>query len=1198
MKPLSRVLQVALLGMLVACSTPPSGSGPTLITHDGAPTGDAAVDGGTTDQVATDSVIQGDGGAADGGAVDGGTVDGGVADGGQDVPSLDASKDTSSDGGSKDAGADTNDASGGDAATCKKADDCQHLAGPCVGATCMAGQCQTINKKESADCDDGDACTQGDACDAAGACTGEPQPCDDTNPCTTDSCDKVKGCQHANVDGPCEDADKCLVGGTCSDGKCAGANVVQCDDDNPCTDDVCNSKTGKCSYDNNAAGCDDGNACTDGDGCSASKCQPGKAKDCDDKDPCTADSCDPDTGKCDYKAAAGKCEDGDKCTESDSCSKGKCAPGKAKVCDDGNPCTDDGCEAAKGCTTKPNTANCSDNLKCIIGTCKDGKCKVANDKGCDDNNACTTDTCVSGKGCSFKALKDGAKCADADECQAESKCAKAVCAAGKKDDCSDGNPCTTDTCDAKTGCLWKANKDACEDGDKCTSGDVCSGGACKTGKAIDVAKTCNDGNVCTKDGCSASKGCTHEPFASKCDDGNVCTAGEQCKDGKCSGGEQVKCIDGKECTIDNCDPKTGACSWGPKKGPCDDGDGCTVGDACSKGKCLNAGPKDCADGNACADDSCDAKTGGCLNEPAQNNKAIPCDDGSKCTKKDACKDGKCAGSGAPTCNDGNTCTKDACDPKSGECVFAPLTGPCDNGDKCTWGDACKKGKCITGANQLCDDGTACTIDSCDKATGKCNFKPVKDGTACDDGKKCTGGDHCLAGKCAYKTSTCALLSTTFECGKAGGWTFNNTAGHDVKWAVDKTPAVKALDKLGCTLNFNDGKDYCDVTGSGCLKPTGTAVSPLIDATAVKSKVRLRFVTYYDTDGPPNAGNPELDRPMVEVVSDVGDKVLVSWMLDKTNDGCDGKQCQMKVRNITLDIDEAAGKKFRLRLSLDAPTTSFNKGAGWFVDNVIVDEPPPDEICDDNKDNDFDGAVDCADTDCKGKPACIEDCSDKKDNDLDDKVDCADSDCADDVACHDLLVSQDFTCGDKGWTYAAAASTSGNAWAIDDTPSSVVPFSGKCTLNFNNGKNYCGETSCKGSKNAAGGAATLDNVIDGAGYKKITVQFRSYDGSEVNQNSWDEYDRSWLQISTDGFAGCSATSTSCSDKGAACKTAGTTSYVLDKTKEVMNKWVKRSFDVSKVAGKKFTLRYRFATCDEQYNEYPGWFIDDLRVYGKK
>ena len=57
-----------------------------------------------------------------------------------------------------------------------------------------------------------------------------------------------------------------------------------------------------------------------------------------------------------------------------------------------------------------------------------------------------------------------------------------------------------------------------------------------------------------------------------------------------------------------------------------------------------------------------------------------------------------------------------------------------------------------------------------------------------------------------------------------------------------------------------------------------------------------------------------------------------------------------------------------------------------------------EVCDDGEDNDADGNVDCADSDCVGNAACVEVCDDGKDNDADGNVDCADADCEGAPAC--------------------------------------------------------------------------------------------------------------------------------------------------------------------------------------------------------
>lgn len=56
--------------------------------------------------------------------------------------------------------------------------------------------------------------------------------------------------------------------------------------------------------------------------------------------------------------------------------------------------------------------------------------------------------------------------------------------------------------------------------------------------------------------------------------------------------------------------------------------------------------------------------------------------------------------------------------------------------------------------------------------------------------------------------------------------------------------------------------------------------------------------------------------------------------------------------------------------------------------------PPENTCDDGFDNDQDGPIDCADTDCQGVAGCGEIvCDDGIDNDSDVQIDCADTDCA-------------------------------------------------------------------------------------------------------------------------------------------------------------------------------------------------------------
>lgn len=95
------------------------------------------------------------------------------------------------------------------------------------------------------------------------------------------------------------------------------------------------------------------------------------------------------------------CTDGDACSTGDACSGGVCVGGPAPACDDGNVCTDDGCDSVTGCSHTPNAAPCDDGNVCT----KDEKCAFGVCAGlpiiCSDNDKCTTDSCDPASGCFF-----------------------------------------------------------------------------------------------------------------------------------------------------------------------------------------------------------------------------------------------------------------------------------------------------------------------------------------------------------------------------------------------------------------------------------------------------------------------------------------------------------------------------------------------------------------------------------------------------------------------------------------------------------------------------------------------------------------------------------------------------------------------------------------------------------------------------
>ena len=87
--------------------------------------------------------------------------------------------------------------------------------------------------------------------------------------------------------------------------------------------------------------------------------------------------------------------------------------------------------------------------------------ECAVDVDCDDKNPCTADACTGGV-CLHPPAPAGASCADQDLCNGNESCDGAgVCQPGTPVVIDDGDPCTTDACDAQTGQVTHAKLAAC-----------------------------------------------------------------------------------------------------------------------------------------------------------------------------------------------------------------------------------------------------------------------------------------------------------------------------------------------------------------------------------------------------------------------------------------------------------------------------------------------------------------------------------------------------------------------------------------------------------------------------------------------------------------------------------------------------------------------------------------------------------------
>lgn len=302
-------------------------------------------------------------------------------------------------------------------------------------------------------CDDGNECTVGDKCVSAICKSGTAVVCNDDNICTTDYCNPLVGCKFINNALPCDDHDPCSVGDKCLGGICKkGPDQLVCEDDNTCTMEACVPGVGCKFFPIVNAQCSDFNSCTYGDHCVDGECKYDFKVECDDGNPCTDDVCDGAFG-CAHFNNSHPCDDGNECTAGDQCIEGVCHTGLLPVhCFEENPCLEGYCDPAVGCIGVPqNGAPCNDGDACTLDdTCADGECVHGlGSLSCDDGNVCTIDYCDPIFGCVQEPIT--LPCNDYNICTKNDRCLDGVCK-GFAISCDDNNSCTADSCDVSQGC--------------------------------------------------------------------------------------------------------------------------------------------------------------------------------------------------------------------------------------------------------------------------------------------------------------------------------------------------------------------------------------------------------------------------------------------------------------------------------------------------------------------------------------------------------------------------------------------------------------------------------------------------------------------------------------------------------------------------------------------------------------------------
>jgi hypothetical protein len=643
-----------------------------------------------------------------------------------------------------------------------------------------------------------------DICDVAETCSGTAAACPADTFVTAGTTCRASA-------GVCDVAEACTgTAVACPPDLKVAAGTACATDNNPCTTDECDGIMASCQHPNlpDGTSCSDGNLCNGAETCRTGVCTAGAPPNCNDNNPCTADTCVPATGCVHTVLANGtSCSDGNLCNGSETCNAGVCAAGSPLVCDDNNFCTTDLCNPSTGCfhTNVTNGASCSDGNICNgIEACQAGVCVPGTALNCTGTNPCMIDTCDPVAGCRHTAVTNGTSCADGNVCNGFETCQAGFCQIGTAPNCDDGNPCTSDTCDPVAGCRHTNVPDGttCSDGNTCNGTETCRAGVCTT-TGGGGPPPCDDGNPCTVDGCNPTGGCTHTPVAdgTVCSNGNVCDGTETCRAGVCNSGTALNCNDGNPCTTDTCDP-----------------------------------------------------VAGCQHAVVANGTS--CSDGNLCNGTETCTGGVCGGSTNPlNCNDSNPCTIDSCDPVLG-CIHqaAPAGTTCSDGNPCNGMETCQGATCVVGTPLSCDDGIACTTDTCDPVTG-CQHTPIPNGGSCSDGNPCNGLETCQGGTCL-----------------PGSLAPDGTSCSDNNACNGAEICRGGVCQAGTPLNCNDGNpqtiDSCDPI-LGCTHAIMIAAHKLsLRASLASARMKLSLsgtITLGDAANS-GSGDPVLNGGSLRVVS--------------------------------------------------------------------------------------------------------------------------------------------------------------------------------------------------------------------------------------------------------------------------------------------------------------------------------------------
>ncbi|KAN0032644.1 hypothetical protein ACTFIV_006552 [Dictyostelium citrinum] len=429
---------------------------------------------------------------------------------------------------------------------------------------------------------------------------------------------------------------------------------------------------------------------------------------------------------------------------------------------------------------------------------------------------------------------DGSSCCTKSNCENNptnkiqcitAQCSNNVCVKSVPS-CPSTDPCTTGTCIPNVGCLYlevTCNKSNCETS-KCNK----QTNTCEH-TPIDNCVSCKNGPCITTDlchplSCDNNGNCVRKD--KDCDDGNYCTT-DSCREGicyhtpisKCINCDSIGCITTDECNPQICSTDGKSCINGEL---CVDKKNCTD-DICLLGKCFFV-PKYCDDNDDCTIDSC-SETTGCIHTPLDN--CVACS-GIPCITKDYCNQKLCTDNGTKctdvpkSCDDGDACTIDSCISPNGSCSHERIQN-CDNCGtfNCITLDKCNPLVCPTdnsttciNETKTCNDDKPCTLNQCHSPDGICSATPIPDCVVCNQTNiGCLTVDFCHPVVCSNNGDSC--VTTDRNCNDYDYCTIDSCQNGQCKNEIIDN-CENCTNGIGCTTTDFCFQNVCSDTGDSCI----------------------------------------------------------------------------------------------------------------------------------------------------------------------------------------------------------------------------------------------------------------------------------------------------------------------------------------------------------------------------------------------